>query len=1401
MFDNDTGSNGLTEGGIGVAVADDRGVGPAPEFERQPPQDIQAEQSVLGGMLLSKDAIADVVEVLRSADFYRPAHQIVYDTILDLYGRGEPADPVTVSAELTRSGQLMRVGGATYLHTLISSVPTAANAGYYAEIVGERAVLRRLVEAGTRIVQLGYGAAAGQGGDVNEVVDRAQAEIYDVTERRMSEDYVRLEQLLQGTMDEIDAISSRGGASVGVPTGFAELDQITNGLHAGQMVVVAARPAIGKALALETPLPTPTGWTTMGDVRVGDRLLGADGRPTTIVAATDVMHGRACYEVEFSDGSVIVADALHQWRTTSRASRRAATERRPATHYRAPDRLGRVAVVASVAAEQDQRVTVPGFVSEVGAEFRNVIHTAARPVDVAGREARTSSGPRRTYAWHAPVYSRRQLAQVLNDRVSRPVDVWHAADHAEIVTTENIRATLRCASADQRPNHAVAVAAPLDLPDADLPIDPYLLGAWLGDGHSNGPRITSADPEIPDEIRRRGYVVKNAGRLLYSIALPPPPPLPERQCPVCGESFTPQALGVQTCGRSCGAGFRATGGLGREYRCRLCAGPAPGGQMCMACRSGPGTVTGRLRGLGVLGDKHIPPMYLRASEAQRRDLLAGLLDTDGYVSVAGSVQFAVTNQRLAEGAHELALSLGYRARMTTKPVPGRTPDSSTCYLVTFTPTEPVFKLSRKAERCRTSSRTTKVRYITDVRPVASVPVRCVEVDNVDHLYLAGQSMIPTHNSTLGLDFARSCSIKHGLTSVIFSLEMSRSEITMRLLSAEAKVALHHMRSGHMSDDDWARLARRMGEVADAPLYIDDSPNLTMMEIRAKARRLRQRNDLRLVVIDYLQLMTSGKRVESRQQEVSEFSRSLKLLAKELEVPVVGISQLNRGPEQRQDKKPMLSDLRESGCLTRDTTLLRADTGAPVSFETLLRDGWEGVSVWSMDAHRRLVAAPLTNVFSAGVKETFRLTLASGRTVKASANHKFLTLAGWRALSDITAGDRIAVPRRVPAPSSAGLGWSVHRVGLLAHLIGDGCVLARQPPHYTSQDEENLAFVEAAAAAEFGITPRRVRQGNWSHTYLPAPYPLTHGRCNPVHQWFRDLGISDLRSYEKRLPDALYAADDEEIRVFLRHLWATDGCVFVPATASRKSSARVYYSTSSRALADGVAHLLGRLGLASRTRRVDFRRSARPGYHVTVAGSRDMRRFCAEVGVHGARGRSAAVYLLASASVVVNTNVDTLPAEVWRSVRSARIRAGLTERQFQAAIGTHYCGSALYRSAPSRDRLLRCAEAVGSDLLQVAATDDAFWDQVVAVEPLGPLPVFDATVQGTHNFIADGIVAHNSIEQDADMVLLLHREDAYERESPRAGEADLILAKHRNGPTGVVTVAFQGHYSRFVDMAT
>ena len=825
-----------------MAVVDDLASGmdsPAPseDFGRQPPQDLAAEQAVLGGMLLSKDAIADVLERLRPGDFYRPAHQNVYDAILDLYGRGEPADAVTVAAELDRRGMLRRIGGAPYLHTLISTVPTAANAGYYATIVAEKALLRRLVEAGTRVVQYGYAGA--EGADVAEVVDRAQAEIYEVAERRTSEDFVPLEDLLQPTMDEIDAIASNGGVARGVPTGFTELDEVTNGLHAGQMIIVAARPGVGKALALDTLLPTPTGWTTMGDVAVGDELLGADGQPTRVVAATEVMLGRPCCEVEFSDGTVIVADAEHQWLTETRASRKSA-----------------------------------------------------------------------------------QAAAMGYNRYKKQ------RTFAAVRTTAEIAGTLRCDTLDRRLNHSVVNARALDLPEGEFLVPPYTLGAWLGDGTSAAAQITTTDPEIIMRIEADGFVAVPSGSApyRYQLRLPAIAEPAARQCAVCGKSFIPQTSQVRTCGRSCGGRARFVSAPVPSPTCVRWAGPSAGLRLCQNCHAAVGTLQARLRTLGVLGDKHIPIEYLRGSEAQRRALLAGLLDTDGTVTAGGTVQFSVTSQRLACDAAELIVSLGYRCQTSTKRVRGRHDSSSIAYTLTFSTDDVVFALQRKAiahkeRRAATGTARCGSRFIVDVRPIETVAVRCVEVDNDNHMYLASRAMIPTHNSTLGLDFLRSCSIKHRLASVIFSLEMSKSEIVMRLLSAEAKIKLADMRSGRMSDDDWTRLARRMSEISEAPLYIDDSPNLTMMEIRAKARRLKQKADLRLVVVDYLQLMSSGKKVESRQLEVSEFSRQLKLLAKELEVPVVAISQLNRGPEQRTDKKPMLSDLRESGSLEQDADMV------------------------------------------------------------------------------------------------------------------------------------------------------------------------------------------------------------------------------------------------------------------------------------------------------------------------------------------------------------------------------------------------------------------------------------------------------------------------------------------------
>jgi replicative DNA helicase len=899
------------------------------EFERTPPHDLAAEQCVLGGMLMSKDAISDVLEVIHPGDHYRPAHQLVHEVILDLYSRGEPADAVTVANELTKRGEIARVGGAPYLHTLIASVPTAANAGYYARIVRERAILRRLVEAGTRIVQLGYSGD----GDADDIVDRAEAEVYGVTARRVSEDYLALAEIMPGALDEIEAIGSRGGVLTGVPTGFADLDALTNGLHPGQMIVIAARPALGKAVSLDSRLPTPTGWTTMGEVQVGDWLLGADGKPTRVVAATDVMEGRPCYEVEFDDGTVIVADAQHEWRTDTRAARRQRSENHQSWYWPDSSRRRLLSAWKSALSQPDRPVTAREILADTGPEFRAIMHTAGRSVGMARERIPVEVvGPQRSYRWHAPGYvSRHSVLTRMVHMAERSKNASTTAVHEPIITTEQISATLKVGS-DARPNHSVATARPLCLPEADLPLPPYVLGVWLGDGCSSYAQFTSADPEIATLVEGQGLEApKLRSRLQYALRLPRTRlPMASRTCMVCGNQFIPAMSEVMTCGRACGPKAFAAGHRRQRPVCARCgrpfSGSTSGAGMCRACFRKHGSVTAILRGLGVLGNKHIPAQYLRSSERQRRALLTGLLDTDGTVGRTGSVQFSVTSRRLAEDFRELVHSLGYRCGWSQKRVHGRTPDSSVAYTVTFTTSDDVFWLERKRvmhreRRPRHTTPRTRQRFITAVREIPSVPVRCVQVDNSDQMYLVGRAMIPTHNSTLALDLARAASVKAGLTAVIFSLEMSRNEITMRLLSAEARVPLHSMRTGQMSEDDWTRLARRMSEVVDAPLFIDDSPNMSMMEIRAKCRRLKQRHDLRLVIIDYLQLMSSPKRVENRQQEVSDMSRSLKLLAKELNVPVVAVAQLNRGPEQRTDKRPLLADLRESGSIEQDSDVV------------------------------------------------------------------------------------------------------------------------------------------------------------------------------------------------------------------------------------------------------------------------------------------------------------------------------------------------------------------------------------------------------------------------------------------------------------------------------------------------
>jgi replicative DNA helicase len=492
---------------------------------------------------------------------------------------------------------------------------------------------------------------------------------------------------------------------------------------------------------------------------------------------------------------------------------------------------------------------------------------------------------------------------------------------------------------------------------------------------------------------------------------------------------------------------------------------------------------------------------------------------------------------------------------------------------------------------------------------------------------------------------------------------------------------------------------------------------------------------------------------------------------------------------------MLSDLRESGCLTAGTRILRADTGSEITLGDLLASGARNVPVWSLDERLRLVPQTMTHAFPSGVKEVFRVRLTSGREVEATANHPFLTLDGWRPLGDLEPGSRVAVPRQTPPPLQT-QELPEPELIMLAHLLGDGSFVRNRPIRYASTDEANLAAV-TDAARHFGITAVRdfYEAARCTSLRLRAPYHLTHGRRNPIAAWLDSMGLFGLRSHEKFIPPRIFSLPQDQLALFFRHLWATDGSV----TVSKSGGVRIYYGSTSERLVRELHILLLRFGITARLRAVG-NVYGHPQWTIDVTGVRDQRRFLDEIGVYGERGLAAVEVLRRLDAMTAAGRFDTIPSAVWDRVHQVMKERSISLSRIQVAIGSKSRGDLNPSISPTRTRIGRIAQVLDDAELEMLATNDVFWDTIASIESIGYQPVYDATVLEMHNFIANGINIHNSIEQDSDVVILLHREDQYEKESPRAGEADLIVAKHRNGPTATVTVAFQGHYSRFVDMA-
>jgi replicative DNA helicase len=650
-----------------------------------------------------------------------------------------------------------------------------------------------------------------------------------------------------------------------------------------------------------------------------------------------------------------------------------------------------------------------------------------------------------------------------------------------------------------------------------------------------------------------------------------------------------------------------------------------------------------------------------------------------------------------------------------------------------------------------------------------------------------------------LNLANNIAAGMRLPVAVFSLEMSKEQLVQRLLASEAQIESGYLRSGRLSQTQWEPLSRAISMLSEMPIFIDDTPNITVTQMRSQARRLQaeQGVELGLIVIDYLQLMEGGG--DNRVQELSKITRSLKGLARELSVPVIALSQLSRGVEARTNKRPMLSDLRESGCLTGDSLITLAPGGLQVPIRELV--GKSGFAVWALNqATMKLEKANVSHAFSTGVKSVFTIKTRKGCKIRATANHKFLTIHGWRRLDELSPKQHLCLPRYLPSLGKQTMTYA--EVALLGHLIGDGCTLPRHAIQYTTREidlAENVVFL---AKEVFGdaIAPRISPERGWYQVYLSATQRLTHTVRNPIAKWLDSLGVFGLRSYEKFVPQELFLQPIELISCFLRHLWSTDGSIKL--VGAKKPRPIAYYATSSYRLAVDVQTLLLRFGINATLKIVTQLGKGRNQYHVIITGKPDLELFILHVGAVGK-------YKLGSLQQICeylencihNTNRDIIPKDVWKKLVVPSMQSvELTTRELHSNIGISYCGSTLYKANLSRKRALQVAEIVQSSELLALAQSDVYWDEIVAIEYSGEEEVFDLTVPGLHNFIANNIVVHNSIEQDADLVIMLYRDDYYNSDSPDRGIAEVIVAKHRNGPTGTIKLLFDPQFTKFKNLA-
>jgi replicative DNA helicase len=1113
-------------------------------MERLPPQSVEAEQAVLGGLLVTGDAISRVVDILQPDNFYRKAHQVIYASMLDLFDKSEPIDSVTVAQYLKDEGKLEHVGGRQYLVDLSMSVATTANLEYYARTVRDKATLRNLIKAGTEIVSHCYEET-----DADSALDRAESMIFGLAQNRDLKQLQHIKYIVNASFAKIEERYENRDSLSGIPSGFYDLDILTSGFQPSDLIIIAARPSMGKCLSHDSEIVLQDG--TIATIKeIYDR------QTAKLLTLSDD------YKLDWTAPTAYVDDGVKPvFKVTTRLGRSIQTTiTHPFLTINGWKKLSEITAGQKIAVPRN--IPVQGYARIRDCEAKLLAYLIGDGCLTNGKVNFTNTNP------------------------TIQGDFIEAVNEFGDVTVRQERSTDRAASFTVRKNRRAI--------------------------QLNGEKLRE---QLNDYLRH------NTGRSLA------------------------KDLGVTAASVS---HWRSGKCMPDANIARALSKQLSSAELSVSYRAENSVVTW-LKSLDLYGrgshDKTIPPMIFGLINEQIALFLNRLFATDGWATVYATGQsqigYCSVSEKLVRQIQHLLLRFGVIAELRARSIAYRNERRQAWQLeITdkrsleafigsigiFGKEQAVARISRSvatrhtqtncdlipmpiwqnitvakgAESWASLGRRAGIRSHTNMhvnkreltrpkllnfsqalnnRDLANLASSDVYWDEIVSIEYAGEQQvydltipethnfiandICVHNTAFVLNVAQHVALEKKVPVAIFSLEMSKEQLVQRMLCSEAGIDSNRLRTGFLQNNDWNRLAIAMGRLGEAPVFIDDSAVVSALEVRAKCRRLKaEMKELGLVIIDYIQLMQGRKATDNRVQEVSEISRSLKQLARELSCPVMALSQLSRAVEQRQNKRPMLSDLRESGCLTGDSLVFMPETGAYVRIDSLVGNRDFTVASINTDSWK-LENGRVINSFPTGVKQVFRLTTRLNRTIRATANHKFLTIDGWQRLDELIPGFRIAVPRHLQSSAQSTL--SNDQLALLGYLIGDGC------------------------------------------------------------------------------------------------------------TAEHNN-----------------------------------------------------------------------------------------------------------------------------KRALSRTRASKVAAVVDSPKLSKLAASDVYWDEIISIEPDGIEEVYDLTVEHLHNFVANDIIVHNSIEQDADVVGFIYRDEYYNPESEHRGEAEIIIAKQRNGPTGTVELLYQASITRFLN---